>query len=125
MNQGLTGQWIDFVLEAAALQSLNSIWIYSKFEHQDFSEHREAFFWILEKAIESGQLRLKKNGEYLVGTPKDLAQKFREVLPNSDRPYPAHPHLNLSDWFFDPMCPGEAVWRAEHPDGRVEWMHCP
>ena len=125
MNRGLNREWVDFVLEVADQLSLSSIWSYSKFDNQTFEERCEAFYWILEKVLDSGRLRLKKNGEYLTGTPKELVQRFRDVLPKTDVPYLSHPHLDLSHWFFDPQCPGEAVWRVGHPDGHIEWRHCP
>jgi len=125
MKRGRTLEWVNFVLEVAELQSLSSIWIYSKFENQKFAERREDFFWMLGKILESDRLKLKKNGDYLIGTPKELVQLFREKLPQTDIPYPTHPHLDMSQWFFDPACPGEAVWRVDGSDGTFSWMHCP
>jgi hypothetical protein len=112
-------------MEVADQQSLSSIWYYSQIDDFNFAERCEAFYWMFERILESGHLRLKKNDEYLTGTPKELVQRFHDVLPKTDVPYVSHPHLDLSDWFFDPQCPGEAVWRVDHPDGQIEWRHCP
>ena len=123
MTPGLNKEWVDYVIQVAAQQHINSIWYYSQFEGLSFEERCEAFYWILEKVLDSGQLRLKKNGEYLTGTPRELVQRFRNVFPSSEMPYPSHPELDASHWFFDPQCPGEAAWRYEHPDGRIQWIY--
>jgi hypothetical protein len=123
MIPALNKEWVDHVIGFSNQQHLNSIWLNSKFNNQTFEAQCEAFFWILEKILESGQLRLIKDGNYLIGDPKGLVQRFRDVFPKSDTPYPSHPQLDASQWFFDPQCPGEAVWRYEHPDGRVQWMN--
>lgn len=128
MNDALNEEWIQTVLYECNGRTLQTIWFYSEFENQTFEERREAFFWILEKVLESGQLRLKKNGEYLTGTPKELVQRFKEVFPKSNFPFPDEPELDASYWFYGigkPEVPAEAVWRYEYPDGRVIWTHCP
>lgn len=126
MNRGLNREWVDFVLEVADQLSLSSIWSYSKFDNQTFEERCEAFYWIFERILESGRLRLIKNGEYLTGTPKELVQRFRDVFPTSDIPDPVNwPDEDASFWFFGDPCPGEAVWRIDHPDDQIEWRHCP
>ena len=125
MNPGLNQKWVDYVIEVADQQSLSSIWYYSQFENLTFEEQCEAFSWMLEKVLESGQLRLIKNGEYLTGTPKELVQRFRNVFPKADVP---DTEDDMRFWFYgDPPdpCPAQAVWRYEHPDGRVQWTHCP
>jgi hypothetical protein len=128
MTPGLNQEWVDYVIEVADQQSLSSIWYYSQFENLAFEERCEAFYWILEMVLESGQLRLRKyerNGEYLTGTPKELVQRFRDVFPKADVRDTVD---DMRFWFYgDPPdpCPAIAVWRYEHPDGRVEWIPCP
>ena len=97
----------------------------SEFENQTFAERREAFCWILQKVLESGRLKLKKNGHYLGGTLLEQVNLFRQTLPDSNIPDPRYPDIDASYWFYGEECPGEAVWRVDHPDGTVEWMHCP
>lgn len=126
MTLGMNHEWVTHVMEVADQQSLSSIWYYSQIDDFNFEQRCEAFYWIFERILESGRLRLKKNGEYLTGTPKELVQRFRDVFPTSDIPDP----INWSDedasfWFFGDPCPGEAVWRIDHPDGQIEWRHCP
>lgn len=128
MTPGLNQEWVDYVIEVADQQSLNSLWFYSQLDDSTFEERCEAFYWILEKVLESGRLRLIKSGEYLTGTPKELVQRFRDVFPKSDFPFPEDPELDASYWFYGigkPEVPAEAVWRGVYPDGRVEWFHCP
>lgn len=128
MTPGLNQEWVDYVIEVADQQSLNSLWFYSQLDNATFEERCEAFYWILEKVLESGRLRLIKNGKCLTGTPKELVQRFREVFPKSDFPFPDEPELDASYWFYGigkPEVPAEAVWRGVYPDGRVEWFHCP
>lgn len=122
MTPGLNQEWVDYVIEVADQQSLSSIWYYSQFENLTFEERCEAFYWILEKVLESGQLRLIKNGEYLTGAPKELVQRFKDVFPKAD----VRDTVNdMNIWFYGAPCPAEAVWRYEHPDGTIEWTHCP
>ena len=131
MNEAKNEDWIKTVLHECNGRTLQTIWLYSEFENQTFEERCEAFFWILEKVLESGQLRLRtyeKNGEYLTGTPNELVQRFRDVFPKSSFPFPDDPELDVSYWFYGigkQEVPAIAVWRYEHPDGRVEWIPCP
>jgi hypothetical protein len=128
MNEVLNEEWVQTVIYECNGRNLQTIWFYSEFENQSFENRCEAFYWILEKVLESGQLRLIKNGEYLTGTPKELVQRFREVFPKSNYPFSEEPELDASYWFYGigtPEVPAEAVWRYEHPDGTVEWTHCP
>ena len=125
MNEALNEEWIKTVLEECDGRTLATVWGYSQFESQTFEEQCDAFYWILEKVLESGQLRLIKNGEYLTGTPKELVQRFRNVFPKADV---RDTEDDMRFWFYgDPPdpCPAQAVWRYEHPDGRVQWTHCP
>lgn len=122
MTPGFNQEWVDYVIEVADQQSLSSIWYYSQFENLAFEERCEAFYWLLEKVLESGQLRLIKNGEYLKGSPKELVQRFKDVFPKADV---RDTMDDMNIWFYGDPCPAEAVWRYEHPDGTVEWTHCP
>jgi hypothetical protein len=125
MNSVVTKELIDEILEQCELQSLASVWSFSEFPNQTFSERTEVFFLILQKVLESGVFKLKKDGEYLTGTSEEQVQLFRDTFPATDHPYPDLPDCDASYWFFDDKCPGQAVWKAEHPDGTIEWMHCP
>jgi hypothetical protein len=125
MNQALNEEWIKTVLEECEGRGLATIWLYSNFEYKTFEDRCEAFFWILEKVLESDQFRLINKGEYLTGTPKELVQRFRNVFPKADVPDTVD---DMRFWFYgDPPdpCPAIAVWRYEQPDGRVQWMPCP
>lgn len=128
MSDSLNEEWIKTVLKECEGRGLATIWSYSEFENQTFEERCEAFFLILERVLESGQLRLRKyvkNGEYLTGTPIELVQRFRDVFPKADIRDTID---DMRYWFYgDPPdpCPAIAVWRYEHSDGRVEWMPCP
>jgi hypothetical protein len=128
MNETLNEEWITIVLTECEGRGLATIWLYSEFENQTFEERCEAFFWILGKVLDSGQLQLRKyvkNDECLTGTPKELVQRFRDVFPKADIRDTAD---DMRFWFYgDPPdpCPAIAVWRYEHPDGRIQWMPCP
>lgn len=122
MSDTLNEEWIQTVLYECDSRNLKAIWLYSEFKNQTFEERCEAFYWILEKVLESGQLRLIKNGEYLTGTPKELVQRFKDVFPKTDVRDTVD---DMNVWFYGDPCPAEAVWRYEYPDGRVVWTHCP
>ena len=115
---------------------LNDMWHATAYDSNDdniegsisFDERKEIFFWLLEAALESGQLRLMNKGEYLTGTPLELVQRFSDVFPKSNFPFPDDPKLDVGYWFYGigkPEVPAIAVWRYEHPDGRVQWMPRP
>lgn len=112
-------------MDSSQQMHLNAIWcdLYDDFD--EFEKQKEAFFWMLERALSEGRLKLKKHGEYLTGTAQEQVLQFRKIFPRTNTPYPAHPDLDASQWFYDPECPGEAVWRVERPGGVIEWMHCP
>jgi hypothetical protein len=125
MNEALNEEYIQTVLTECEGRGLAIIWDYSQFENQTFDERCEAFFWILEKLLETGEVRLMNKGEFLEGAPKELVDLFKCVFPKAD-------FLNTSDdmrfWFYgDPPdpCPAIAVWRYVQPDGTVVWMPCP
>ena len=118
-------QFFDAALEYAYCHDLSWLWDKSKMSDQPFEDRKSLFFSLLEKTLETGRLHLKKNGHYLSGTPEEQVQLFRKAFPTSNIPDPRYPNEDASYWFYGEECPGEAVWRVEHPDGTVEWMHCP
>lgn len=136
MNTDKTTNYFNLLMGKSCDANLIDMWLATHYDANDkdirnaitFADRREIFFWLLEGALESGQLRLIKKGEYLTGTPQQLVQRFRESFPKSNFPFPEDPELDASYWFYGigkPEVPAEAVWRYEHPDGTVEWIHCP
>ena len=113
--------------------NLIDLWLATKYDesevnvskHLTFEERRELFIWSLGQFLANGKLRLMKNGAYLNGTLEEQVALFRQGFPASEIPDPRYPNEDASFWFYWEECPGEAVWRTEWPDGRVEWMHCP
>lgn len=136
MKIAKTPAYFELLMAKSCDANLVDMWLATHYDaddndianHISFTERKEIFFWLLECALKSGQLRLMNKGEYLTGTPEELVQQFREVFPRSNFPFPDDPELDAGYWFYGigkPEVPGEAVWRYEHPDGRVQWMPCP
>ncbi len=131
-----TPAYFELLMAKSCDANLVDMWLATHYDADDndmansisFDERREIFFWLLEGALESGQLRLMNKGEYLMGTSKELVQRFRDAFPKSSFPFPDDPELDVSYWFYGigkQEVPAIAVWRYEHPDGRVEWTPCP
>jgi len=125
--------YFELLMAKSCNANLVDMWLATHYDADDndianslsFDERKEIFFWLLEGALQSGQLRLMNKGEYLPGTPKELVQRFRDVFPKADIRDTAD---DMRFWFYgDPPdpCPAIAVWRYEHPDGRIHWMPCP
>lgn len=125
VDELVTLEFVNEVLSECEGMSLASAWSSTDFPSLTFPERIEVFCALLHRMLESGQFKLKKDGEYLTGSPEEQVQLFREAFPETDYPYPDFPDCDVSYWFFDDNCPGQAVWRGEYPDGTVEWMHCP
>jgi hypothetical protein len=126
MSKSLNEELVKKVLEECEGRGLAIIWDYSQFETtQTFNERCEAFFWILSKILESGEVKLMNKGKFLEGDSKELVQLFRCVFPKADIPNTTD---DMRFWFYgDPPdpCPAIAVWRYVQPDGTIVWMPCP
>jgi hypothetical protein len=123
-----TPQYLEVLMAKCFDSGLSDMWGATQYDVEDnniesviaFEDRKEIFFWLLECALDSGQLRLMKNGEYLTGTTKELVQRFRNVFPVADVPDTVD---DMNIWFYVDPCPAEPMWRYEHPDGRVQWVN--
>ena len=125
MKQFLSEARYQFLISGCEQMSISSLWDNLMSDYPAFEERKEPFFWMLERALSEGRLKLKKHGEYLTGTAQEQVEQFRKRFPVSNIPNPDYPDEDASYWFYDEHCPGEAVWRVERPGGVIEWMHCP
>ncbi|MDC9589349.1 DUF596 domain-containing protein [Xenorhabdus sp. XENO-10] len=102
---------------AAETRPLTAVWSYSEPENSDslitFDERKKIFFWILERLLREGRIKLAKHGNFLEGSVDEQIEFFRQAFPKNEE------GIEDSIWFFDESCPGEAVWVLE--DGSLEW----
>ncbi|EBR8158668.1 DUF596 domain-containing protein [Salmonella enterica subsp. enterica serovar Newport] len=103
---------------ASEMQALNGLWAYSIPDYVDnaafsFDERKKLFFWLFERLLKEGRIKLAKHGKFLEGSVEEQVALFRQVFP--------HTEAEMEDglWFFDESCPGGAVWVLE--DGSLEW----
>lgn len=109
-------EWCQNIAAACEGMGTSSTWHSLCVDYPQFEECREAFFWILERFLTEGRVRLSKNDIFLEGTPQELVQKFRDVFPKSDIPDPAFPDLDASYWFYKPECPGDIRWLIKYEE---------
>lgn len=105
LNDALIEQLLDY----GEGRGLDYVWAWAEKEGTTFEPRREAFLWILRRLLESGRLKLHKNGKILEGTVDEWVQRFNEVMPEKDGDACFDPP-DFSFWFFTDECPGEAVW---------------
>ncbi|QHM73246.1 DUF596 domain-containing protein [Mixta intestinalis] len=114
----LTNEEYKEITGAAELQALDSLWAYSipdnrSPENFSFSERKEVFFYLLEKLLQEGRIRLAKNGVFLEGKLKEQVEMLRSRFPKNEI------EMNDGAWFFYDRCPGGAVWFL--PGRPPEW----
>lgn len=103
---------------AAELQALNGLWAYSipdyvKSNDFEFIQQKTLFFWLFERLLKEGRIKLAKHGQFLDGSVDEQIERFRLAFPKTEE------EMEDGTWFFDEDCPGGAVWVLE--DGTLEW----
>lgn len=114
----LTEKEYKDICDAAEMQSLNGLWDYSipdfrEVEGFSFEERKLLFFWVFERLLNEGRIKLAKKGVFLSGTAKEQTELFRTAFPVNEEA------MEDGIWFFDDECPGGAVWVMEN--GYLEW----
>ncbi|MFD1801124.1 DUF596 domain-containing protein [Mixta tenebrionis] len=117
-NKLLTDKEYEEITGAAELQALDGLWAYSipdnkTPENFTFNERKETFFYLLEKLLQEGRIKLAKDGIFLAGTVKEQLKLFCKHFPKNEV------EMNDGTWFFYDSCPGGAVWIF--PDRPPEW----
>lgn len=103
---------------AAELQALDGLWTYSipdyvKVSEFSFAQRQRLFFWLFERLLKEGRIKLAKHGRFLEGTVEEQVERFRQAFPKTEE------EMEDGIWFFDEECPGGAVWVLK--DGSLEW----
>lgn len=98
------------VIESSFGFSISSIWDDLKYNHSSFSykERIEKFLFILNRAMESGILRLADDGNFLEGSIDEQVEKFRESFPEKEE-YICEYIFGI-DIYENIWIPGGAVW---------------
>lgn len=114
----LTEKEYNETAAAAELQALDGLWAYSipdYVESNDFTfiQRKALFFWLFERLLREGRIKLAKNGKFLEGSVDTQIERFRQAFPKTEE------EMEDGIWFFDEDCPGGAVWVLE--DGSLEW----
>ncbi|EDM0764297.1 DUF596 domain-containing protein [Salmonella enterica] len=99
--------------EALEGRNLQAGWWSTESFSGDFNNRVTFFFWLFERLLKEGRIKLAKHGKFLEGSVEEQVALFRQVFP--------HTEAEMEDglWFFDESCPGGAVWVLE--DGSLEW----
>jgi hypothetical protein len=109
-------QWMEIAYLTDGM-GLHGAWFYITRDLPSLPEAKLAFFCILKKLLDTGQIKLAKRGVYLEGTSEDLVQMFRDSFPLTEE---SVAHIGgIENWFFADDCPGGAVWIRD--DGTEEW----
>jgi hypothetical protein len=111
----LSDDWYQNMSDSCEGMATSSLWGNLCTDYSDFTECREAFFWMLERLLTEGRVQIWKNSVPLKGTPQELVQKFRDVFPANET------EMENGIWFFRAASPGGIVWRVEH-EGQIHWI---
>lgn len=117
-------EYLEFVNDCYYGSSeLSLIWSNLPCEWNNFEEHRDAFFYVLERLLKEGRIKLannalvlaRKRGEpwddekYLAkGMIEEQLELFRAAWPESEA---ATGYEDFDWWFFDDACPYCPVWQ--------------
>lgn len=92
------------LVSAAEGQMLDAVLCYSVPDSRpldfSFNDRREIFFWVLERLLKEGKIKLAKNGKFLDGTINEQLERFKSVFPKTEE------EIDDGIWFFDERCPG-------------------
>lgn len=114
----LTDKEYKETADAAECQALSGLWNYSIPDNVDpknftFEQRKGIFFYLLERLLNDGRIKLAKNGVFLTGSTNEQIDSFRKAFPKNED------EMEDDLWFFDEKCPGGAVWVLH--DGSFEW----
>lgn len=131
----LTSQQYLLVIEKCDGSSLDAIWAMLDPIHEswtgiskeigDFPTRTQTFFWILERLLREGRIKLHKNGVFLDTPIEEQVAVFRQAFPESmedadrlcSKPGYESPYegFGMNVWWFMDVCPSGVAWR--HADG--------
>ncbi|ECD9444738.1 DUF596 domain-containing protein [Salmonella enterica subsp. salamae] len=76
------------LVSAAEGQTLDAVLCYSAPDSCpldfSFNDRREIFFWVLERLLKEGKIKLAKNGKLFDGTINEQIERFKSVLPKTE-----------------------------------------
>lgn len=109
--------YVDIVTSSQG-HYLDWVWtgVQSWFPDLAFERRAATFFYILDRLMREGRLRLAKHGKFLEGSIDEQIRRFRDAFPSSDEEVDMG---GAGVWFFTEACPGGAVWIFE--DGTEVW----
>ncbi|MBW7984637.1 DUF596 domain-containing protein [Enterobacillus tribolii] len=103
----------DDLCEALEGRNLQVGWWSTETFVNEYDARTKYFFWLLERLLKEGRIRLAKHGKFLEGSVDEQLERFRQTFPKTEA------EMEDGIWFFDEECPGGAVWVLE--DGSLEW----
>lgn len=74
----------------------------------DFESRSQSFFWLLERLLREGHIKLHKNGVFYESPIDEQVEMFRRAFPESEK---KSGYEDFYWWFFDDECPAGVAWR--------------
>ena len=113
-------EYIDEMLKWNMGSSLCSLWLWSR-NYPDFSgnlnEAKKGFFFLAEKLMREGVLKLAHEGKFLDGSIGEQLDGFRRVWPEKYDATKEEEDIDNLWWAL--YAPAGAVW--VYPDGEEVW----
>lgn len=117
----MTDERYEWILLGAQGSHLTAIWYEFAGEGDSLEDEREEFLSVLERALTEKRLALKKDDQWLTGTPQEQVERFRLAFPRTRQPYAGRPDMDVGHWLYGLECPGEVYWPVER-DGQINWV---
>lgn len=121
MKTPITDERYEEIMLGAQGCHLTAIWYEFAGEHDSLEDEREEFLSVLERALTENRMALKKDGQWLTGTPVEQVERFRLAFPRTRQPFADQPDMDVGHWFYSIYCPGEVYWPVER-DGQINWV---
>ncbi|MFK3703477.1 DUF596 domain-containing protein [Klebsiella sp. NPDC088457] len=86
-------------------------------KHYPFQKQKDTFFWLLNRLMREGRVRLASNGKYLEGSIDEQISLYRENFPKNQEEMEEDAFDGF--WFLTEKCPGGIVWI--HDNGYEDW----
>jgi hypothetical protein len=97
----------EFIVAHVTDMELDALWAYVVDDGKMFTERRDIFFYVLEKMLNEGRIKLVTlwTGTSLSGSVSEQLKLYRHAFPKNDV------EMDHGLWFLKKeLCPGGARW---------------
>jgi hypothetical protein len=107
MKNPITEARYNEILSWSEDKELTSFWSYLEQDFPEFNARRDAFFWVLRRALMDKKIVLINMQSHapLSGSIDELLNLFRASFPKDIT------EMNRGMWFFSEFCPGGSAWQ--------------